>query len=199
MSITLRETQIPVLLGLLFLTSTSLASAQEPGTPGAAAVVERTKAFPTDVHIAALDIRKVTTASSIAKSALARVEAATQAKSSELSSKAKALETQRQKLEKEIPLLGDSARTSAEQAFAKAQLDFDRLREDAQAEVNEVRLEIERELRARLFPVVDAVAREKGLHLVLNVSSADFLWVSPEIDISDEVAKRLDIAAKMPK
>lgn len=186
------------MLGVFLSASTNVAQAQEPRAPASAAAGERVKALPAGIQIAALDFRKVTTSSSVAKSALARVEAATEAKASELSARAKVLETQRQKLEKEIPLLGDGARTSAEQAYAKAQLEFDRLREDAQAEVNQIRLEIDRELRARLFPVVDAVAREKGLHLVLNVSSADFLWIHPDLDISDEVAQRLDLAPKAP-
>jgi len=199
MRITFRDAQIVPLLGIFLCASTHAALAQETQPRSSTAVGERLNVFPAGAHIAALDLRKVTTASSVAKSALARVDAATQSKASELAGRAKVLEAQRQKLEKEIPLLNDSARTVAQQAFAKAQLEFDRLREDAEAAVNEIRLEIERDLRARLFPVVDAVAREKGVHLVLNVSSADFVWIHPELDISDEVAQRLDIASKAPK
>lgn len=199
MTFMFHKAQIVVLLCVFLWVSTAAALAQEPRPTAAAPVAGGLKALPAGAQIAALDLRKVTTASSVAKSAMARVEAATQTKASELSARAKALEVQRQKLEKEISLLSESARTLAQQAFAKAQLDFNRQREDAEAEVSEMRLEIESELRARLFPVVDAVAREKGLHLVLNVSSDDFLWIHPDIDISDEVAQRLDLAPKAPK
>lgn len=160
-------------------------------TPGAARAMAA-------ASIGSLDFAKLTATSSVAKSALTRVEATSRAKAEELGARAKALEAQRAKLETDAPLLAESARSLAQQAFARAQLAFDRQREDAEAEVNQLRLDVERELRARLFPVVDAVAREKGLQLVLNVSSADFLWVHPDIDISLEVARRLDLLQKTP-
>lgn len=193
-----RKGQIVLWVCAFLWASTDAALAQEPRPPAAAGAGERLTVFPANAHIAALDITRVTTASSVARSALARVQVATETKASELSARAKALEAQRLKLEGEVTLLSERARTQAQQAFAKAQLELNRQREDAEAEVDEIRLEIERELRARLFPVVDAVAREKGLHLVLNVSSADFLWIHPDLDISEEVAQRLDLGPKAP-
>lgn len=118
----------------------------------------------------AFDFSKLAATSAVARTALARVESMSRVKSDELSARARALEAERVKLANDAPLLSESARTPAQQAFARAQRAFDRQREDAEAEVNQVQLDVERELRARLFPVVDAVAREKGLHLVLNVS-----------------------------
>jgi len=199
MRMTSHEGWIVVLVCIFLWVAPGPSLAQEPRPSGSMPSAGRSPAFPAGAHVASLDFRKLTTTSSVAQTALARVETATQAKSSELAVRAKALEAQRLKLEKEMTLLNESARTLAQQAFAKAQVEFDRQREDAEAEVNEIRLEVERELRAKLFPVVDAVAREKGLYLVLNVNSADFLWIHPDVDISEEVAHRLDDAHKAPK
>lgn len=193
------EIRIAVLASVFLWASAGATTAQEPKSSTAGPGGGRPNTLPAGVQVAALDFARLTAASSVAKTAFARVETATRTKSSELSERAKSLEAQRLKLEGEMTLLSESARTLAQQAFARAQLEFDRQREDAEAEVNNLRLEVERELRARLFPVVDAVAREKGLHLVLNVSSADFLWIDPDIDISEEVARRLDLAQKKPQ
>lgn len=149
---------------------------------GVSVVAGVAAAQPLKSNVGAFDFSKLAATSAVARTALARSSRREPGRS----------RRERVKLANDAPLLSESARTLAQQAFARAQRAFDRQREDAEAEVNQVQLDVERELRARLFPVVDAVAREKGLHLVLNVSSADFLWVHPDIGISEDVARRLD-------
>lgn len=181
-----------VLVVLCLAGAVSAAGAQDgpPVRPG--------RTLPAGARIASFDMSTLATASSYARNALARVDEEARARGTALARRAEALEAERLKLERDAALMDEAARTEARQAFEKARIDFTRSREDAQAAVESLRLDVERELRARLFPVVDAVAREKGLYLVIDAASADFLWIHPDIDISEDVAARLDAGQKAP-
>jgi hypothetical protein len=44
-----------------------------------------------------------------------------------------------------------------------------------------------------LRPVIDRVARDKGLDIVFNV--AELVWAAPDVDVTADVIKALDAAA----
>ncbi len=47
-------------------------------------------------------------------------------------------------------------------------------------------------------PVIDQVAKEKGLHYVLSIDDSGAVWANTGLNISNEVMQRLDAAAKTP-
>jgi hypothetical protein len=51
---------------------------------------------------------------------------------------------------------------------------------------------VEAELRARLFPVVEQLSREKGLDFVFSADSPGLIWFSAAVDLSKEIVERLD-------
>jgi Skp family chaperone for outer membrane proteins len=51
--------------------------------------------------------------------------------------------------------------------------------------------ELLRAFTARVFPVIGEVAREKKLWAVFG-SAANLMWRDPAIDLTDEIARRLD-------
>jgi outer membrane protein len=73
-------------------------------------------------------------------------------------------------------------------------VDFQRFTEDAQVEVQEVQQELLQAFSARVFPVIGQVAKEKNLWAVFG-SDSGLLWHNPALDLSEEVAKRLDGSA----
>ena len=48
----------------------------------------------------------------------------------------------------------------------------------------------------KVNPIIDAVAKEKGLQIVFNGGDAGFAWADPGLDLTSEVIKRLDAATK---
>ena len=42
------------------------------------------------------------------------------------------------------------------------------------------------------MPIIEEVAKEKGLYLVFTIADSGFAYVYPGLNISDEVIKRLD-------
>jgi outer membrane protein len=77
----------------------------------------------------------------------------------------------------------------------RAQVDLQRSSEDAQSELQSLQQETYQVFSAQLFPVIQQVAKEKKIWAVFGNESG-LLWHDPAIDLSDEVAKRLDATAK---
>ena len=48
------------------------------------------------------------------------------------------------------------------------------------------------EFQKRLLPVIEEVAKEKGLHAVFSVADSGAAYVHPGLNITDEVVKKLD-------
>jgi outer membrane protein len=151
-------------------------------------------AQPDTTRIGAINLSYVARTSKAGKAALARIEEAGRKKSLEV--EAKAAELQKQQTELQRPSIGLSTRALADlqRTFEKSRVDFDRLQQDAQKELEAMQSQFELEFRATLAPVVDAVSKEKGLQFVFGLEQAAIVWWSPAVDISEEVVKRLDAA-----
>lgn len=100
------------------------------------------------------------------------------------------LEQQRQ-LQATASLQG-AVRAQLERAFERNRLAFERLQEDARNDVLGLERQIADEFRAKLAPIVDALAKERGTLLLFDRDAPVILWVTPAVDLSDEVITRLD-------
>jgi len=69
----------------------------------------------------------------------------------------------------------------------------ERFQQDAQAEVTELNTELQEEFNKKLFPILQQIAQEKGLHLLLSAQDAGAIWWEPAIDLSLEAVRRLDL------
>ena len=185
---------------LVTLTSASTTSAFGQALPSpvagqpAAAIRE---SFPKDSRIGYVDLERVAALSSEGKSATAQLEALRTKKAAEVASRGKQVELLQEKLSAGSAVLNEAAFVRLQREFQRAQLDFQRFNEDAQAEVRDTQQQLWRAFTTKLFPVVGQVATEKNLWAVFS-SDSTLLWHHPAIDLSEEVAKRLD-AAPAPK
>ena len=154
-------------------------------SPAYAQVIDSTR-------IGAINLSHVARMSRAGKEALSRIDEATRQKAIELDARAAALQKQETELRRGGIGLTDRAREDLRRAFDKARLDFDRVRQDAQHEIDAMQMQFEIEFRAKLAPVIDAISKEKGLQFVFGLEQAPIVWWSPSADISDEVVKKLD-------
>ena len=157
------------------------------------ALLSSSSAFaqPDTTKIGAINLSYVARTSKAGKEGLARIEEAGRKKSLEV--EAKAVELQKQQAELQKSSIGLSARALADlqRAFEKSRIDFDRLQQDAQKEIEAMQTQFEIEFRATLAPVIDEVSKEKGLQFVFGLEQAAIVWWSPGVDISDDVVKKL--------
>ncbi len=142
--------------------------------------------------VACVDVRYIATTSKRGQAVFARVTELGRAKTAELEAKARALEEEQRALQQDPAFLSDSAPNGRARAIERAQVEFQRMREDAEADVLALQREVEAEFDAAVRPIIDAVSRERGLQFVFDIERASLVWVAPGADISDEIIKRLD-------
>jgi outer membrane protein len=172
-------------------------AAQAPAQP--AAQPRPALPFPEGAKVAFINVQRIANESSEGKSATSRVKALNDKKVAELAEKQKGLTAAQEKLQKGGSVLSDTARQQLEKDIEKLQVDIQRFTQDAQAEVQELQNELQNEFQKRLLPVIDAVAQEKGLHLVFSVADAGVVWANPGLDVTGDVIKRFDTVAAAPK
>jgi Skp family chaperone for outer membrane proteins len=140
----------------------------------------------------------VASSSADGKAATIKVQALIQKKQTEGAQRAKALQDNQQKLEQGGALLNDAARSQLQKEIEKQQVEGQRFEQDAQAEVNELQTELQGDFQKKLFPILQQLAREKELHLLLSAADAGAIWWEPGIDLTAEAVKRLDGATAKP-
>ena len=161
------------------LQATKTQAATRPVTP-----------FPEDARIAYVDIDRVAALSGEGKAAAAKLDELRNKKAAEVSARGKEVEALQTKLTTTASILNETTRRQLERQFQRAQIDFQRFSEDAQAEVQEAQRETLRGFNAQLFPVIDQIAKEKKLWAVFGNDNA--MWWNTAIDLTEEVARRLD-------
>ena len=152
--------------------------------------------FPAGAKIAFFNPQAVFQASADGRAAVARVNALIQKKQTENADKAKLLQGNQQKLQTSGSVMNETARVQLEKEIEKQTKDAERFQQDAQAEINELQQEVQNEFVKKLTPIVEALANEKGLHLVFNASESGIAWAAPGLDLTQDVIKRLDSQAK---
>ena len=174
--------------------------AEQPpaATPPAAAAP---RPFPEGAKVAYIDLQYIASNSAEGKAATAKIQEYAKKKTAELEGKQKALEASRQKLLQGGTVLSDSARSQMEKEIEKMARELQYAQQEAQSEQQSLTQELQNEFQTRLNPIIDQVANEKGLHLVLSIADSGAVWVNTGLNISAEVMKRLDAAkpAAAPK
>ena len=164
----------------------------EPAAPAAAAPAPRP--FPEGAKIAYIDLQFIASNSTEGKAATAKIQEYAKKKTAELEGKQKSLEAARQKLLQGGTVLSDSARSQMEKEIEKQARELQYAQQEAQSEQQSLTQDLQNEFQTRLNPIIDQVANEKGLHLVLSIADSGAVWVNTGLNISAEVMKRLDSA-----
>lgn len=148
--------------------------------------------FPQGAKIAYFNIQRVANESADGKASTAKVQALMQKKQSDIAEKGKALQANQQKLQTSGGVMSEAARTQLEKEIERQQVEAQRAQQDAQSEVNELQQELQGEFQKKLFPIIQQVAQEKGLQMLLSQVDAGIVWADPGLDLTDEIVKKLD-------
>jgi outer membrane protein len=164
-----------------------------PAQPPAVAPAPQPPApFPAGAKVAFINPQRIFQESTDGKAALTRVQALTQKKQTENTAKQKTLQENQQKLKASGSVMSEAARSQLEKEIERNQTDLQRFQQDAQAEIQELQNEVQSEFARKVQPLIDQLAKEKGLHMVFNVNDAGFAWVEPGLDLTSELIKKLD-------
>lgn len=150
--------------------------------------------FPDGVRYAYVDIQEVAAASASGKAASSRIEALRAKKAGELNDKNKQVEANQAKLRSSV--MSAEAQAQVQRDIDKLQVEIQRMTQDAQAELQDLQNQLTMEFQRQLGPVIQAVAQDKGIHLLF--SQPDLVWADPGLDLTNEVIRRFDAATAKP-
>ena len=89
-------------------------------------------------------------------------------------------------------VLSDAARSQLEKDIDKAQRDLQFAQQNYQADMQGLQNDLQAEFQKKLLPVIEELAKEKGLHAVFSIADSGAAYVHPGLNVTDEVVKRLD-------
>jgi Skp family chaperone for outer membrane proteins len=92
--------------------------------------------------------------------------------------------------------MNEQARAALEKEIERQQVEGQRMQQDAQSELQELTNELQGDFQKKLFPILQDLAKEKGLHLLLSAQDAGVIWAEPGVDLTAEAIKKLDAASK---
>jgi outer membrane protein len=147
--------------------------------------------FPQDAKYGVIDLQAIAQGSAAGKAASQRLNDLQSKKLGELQEKTKQLTALQTKRDTSASVLSEAARTQLDKDIEKLQRDIQYAQSSAQAEVQDLNNELQGDFQKRLFPIIEEIAKEKGLYLVFT-SDSGFAYVHPGLNLSDEVIKRLD-------
>jgi len=165
------------------------AAAQKPATPPVPA-----RPFPEGAKIAFVNIPRVAAESAEGRGSTSRVNALRDKKLAELNAKNKQVETAQQKLSSG-GLLSEEARAATQKEIDRLQVEIQRLQQDAEAEMQDLQQQLQLDFQRKLSPIIQQVATEKGLHILLSQTDAGMVWAEPGLDLTNEIIKRFDATA----
>jgi outer membrane protein len=166
-------------------------AAQQPPPAGApqAAPAPAPK-FPEGAKYAFINIQRIASESAEGRASSARIEALRSKKAAELAEKNKAVEALQAKQRSAV--LGEAVAAQIQKDIDKTQVEIQRMTQDAQAELQDLQNELQIDFQRKVGPVIETVAREKGLQLLFSQQDSGLVWADPGLDLTAEVIRRLD-------
>lgn len=166
------------------------AAQQQPPAAAPQAAPAPAPKFPEGAKYAFINIQRIASESAEGRASSARIEALRSKKAAELAEKNKAVEGLQAKQRSAV--LGEAVAAQIQKDIDKTQVEIQRMTQDAQAELQDLQNELQIDFQRKVGPVIETVAREKGLQLLFSQQDSGLVWADPGLDLTAEVIRRLD-------
>lgn len=165
------------------------AEPQTPAKPTAPVVP-----FPEGSKIAIVNFQTVASESTIGKAATAKLNTLKDQENTKLQKENQDLQDLMKK--QQTGLLSTTAQQDTQAQIEKLQMQIQYDQQVAQKETGDLNDSLMNDFMNKAIPIVQAIAKEKGIEVVLSVADAGVVYWRDGLDISAEVVKRLDAAGK---
>lgn len=115
-------------------------------------------------------------------------------KNSELEAMGKELETLKNQLSVQGAKLTDEARADLEDQIEAKDTNLQRFKQDTQKEIDARRVRTTNMIGKKMIPIIEKLAKEKGVSAVLYYLPNRDAWVDPALAVTDEVIKAYNAA-----
>jgi outer membrane protein len=110
--------------------------------------------------------------------------------------KQKELQTIKESLEKQAPMLNPDVRANKEKDFQNKVREFQRWQEDTQNEINQKKMEMERNISVGLVKTIQKLGADEAYTMIVELNENIVLFSNKTIDITDRVIKIYDTQKK---
>ena len=145
-----------------------------------------------DLKIAYVDIRKAVNESNSGKEAKKSITKDVEKAEHLNAEKQKELQTMKETLEKQAPMLTTDARAAKEKEFQSKLRDYQRWVDDNQKEIQQKTMEMNQSVVIGLQKVIEKIGTDEGYTLILEKNENIVLFATKAIDITDRVIKLFD-------
>jgi outer membrane protein len=145
-----------------------------------------------ELKIGSVDIQRAVNECNQGKEAKKTVMKEVEKFQAQIAEKQKDLQQLKDALEKQAPMLNADARAAKEKDYQSKIRDFQRWGEDNQNEINQKRMEMERNIAIGLTKVIQKVGADEGFTIIFEHNEQIVLYTSKAIDITDRVIKAYD-------
>ncbi len=167
-------------------------AAQVPTPPAPAAQTAAAPFTVTQVKIAWLNIESAILSCAEGRAQFGDVQKYVDAQNAELEKKKKKVDGLQNQLNVQGPKLTDDARADLEEQLQGASTDLQRFSDDTQKDIDNKRNRVTNYIGRRMLPVIEKLAKEKGLSAVVYFNPQRDAWVDPSLLITDDVVKAYD-------
>ena len=174
---------------------------QKPAAPAPAAPAAQAPPvvpFQEGLKYAYVILARVAAEANEGKAAAERVRKFNDDKAAELNNKNKALQAAQDRLEKGGTVMSDAARSQLQTEIERQTRDLQRSQEDAQQDFQNFQQQVQLDFNNKLNPIVDKVAKAKGVHFVFSAQDAGLIWADPSLDLTNEVIKEFNTSTPAP-
>ena len=172
-----------VLFLALFLPAFGAAQTAEkaPATPAATTIVP--------AKIAWMNVEQAVLTCDEGAKMVAEIQKFVDAKSAELDTMRKEAEDLRNKLSVQGPKLTDEARQDLEDKADAKDTILQRFRQDTEKDINARKDRLTNYISKRMGPVIEKVAKAKGLDAVQVYNPSRDAWINPGLNVTDDIVK----------
>ncbi len=182
-----RRLILSILSAVLLLPLLGMAQAPAGAAAAAPAVIGPAK-------VAWLNLEQAIFSTDDGKREFGEVQKFVDRKNSELEAMKKELDTLRNQLQIQGAKLTDEARADLEEQIESKDTGLQRFQQDTQKEIDSRRVKTTNLIGRKMLPVIEKLAREKGLSAVVYINPSRDAYIDPSIIITDEVIKAYNAA-----
>jgi outer membrane protein len=148
--------------------------------------------FPADAKIAFVNVQGVLSQSALGKAGSAQLEALSKRLQTELTAIETKLKDAQSKQQSQSQLLSEVAAAQLAKDIDRLTRELNFKQQEAQSEVQAMQADLLQDFERKVVPLMEALAKEKGLYALFDVGSAGAVYVFPGVDLSPELVKRVD-------
>jgi outer membrane protein len=141
------------------------------------------------LRIGVLDVRKILLESKSGQAHRAELEKMVKERREKIGKEEAGLKALQEKLEKDMLVMTDKQKEQKRKEFDDRVGALKKMSQDAQQEVAKRDNEISGKASAMVRDIVDEIAKQEKVALVVDKNQAGIVWVAEEVDLTDKVLK----------